>query len=1327
MKKIVHILFFCFLSFQMLATHSAGMELTYECLGNNNYEFTMKLIRFCGGVNVPDEYYLNVSSESCGLTETAILTKIGVGEDITPVCVGATTNCQDPNSPLPGYEQYIFKGVVTLDAPCEDWRAVVCDHSRNSDISTLVSPGSSSLCVYALVNNKNVGCNNSAQFLNNPNAFVCLNNNLCFNNTVIDPDGDVLTYELTEPLKCQISGGCYSNNYTDFNDLIPVDFNSSNLSAEDPFIFAPPIDFDPVSGNFCINPSGIEKTVVAMKVKEYRGGVLISEVIRDIQVVVFNCSNQVPQISGFNGSSSSATDTTTEVGNTISFDVQAFDPDGQGINMTTANLPNGSSFTINQNTGTFSWTPTINDIGIHCFTVEVNDLSSANCDYFLTASKSFCIEVFECLNNDLEIELSALNFCANDSVFDLTTNPAIGNNVWMAQGVVNNNQYDPSQVTSGLDTLTLINTLGACSKTFSEIIEVFALAQANATASDSAVCLGATVHLGVSGLPTGSEGGLYTFEWSHDSILNDPTSISPIAQIDEPTTFYVSITDLITGCVTTDSVFIDIYAHLPVAQVSAQDTLCFGGSIVLEGQNISFPSNTDSFAWYFNADTLPSGNAQLSFTGSSEGWMVLEITNDVGCSDLDSVFLSAADAPILQFSEDSLCSSGSMLIGTDMQINAGTAPYTYNWDLSQVGLITDSDSVIVLSPLFSGWITLEVSDAKGCMALDSQYISTQTNLVAHSNDLNAQACVGDDVIIGGSPSVTGGTPPYQYQWYTTQMLSDYTSPNPSTVGLQNNGLFVLEVTDNDGCVDLDSLELLFNTNAPIVEAGFGEDTLCTSSDIMLGGSPTVIGGNGPFQISWSPSGSLDLANSLNPIASPNQTNVLYTLSVVDADGCLSQDQVYVTFNLNGVIAQASDADTLCSAGTILLGMDDVAQGGIPPYDYQWMPEGLFTDPTHQSQVLSGIADTLVFLNVTDLIGCSDLDWVYISSDNNGLTADAGGQNGDLCATGLIDLGGNPSANAGVAPYTYQWYTQNTPLNDNALSNPTANITQDDFFTLQVIDAQNCQDVDTVYVNLSEMQIDAGFGHDTLCIVSEQQLGGNPTVQLGTPPYSYEWSSDSLGVFADSQNPFITYQGNQMYTLQVIDAVGCISYDSVYIAWQEINASFTPFYQDQIIPAEVEFLNTSVSSSNNALNYIWDFGDSTFSDLENPDHLYTSDQHMTVFLVAYLDSNQFCADTFGYTLSLYPSSQIVVPNVFTPNGDGFNDAFQVDNQGIDVFECILYNRWGTEIYRFDELNNSWDGRAYSGEKLPDGTYFYSIEASGHDGKELSLKGAFSLLR
>jgi len=112
------------------------------------------------------------------------------------------------------------------------------------------------------------------------------------------------------------------------------------------------------------------------------------------------------------------------------------------------------------------------------------------------------------------------------------------------------------------------------------------------------------------------------------------------------------------------------------------------------------------------------------------------------------------------------------------------------------------------------------------------------------------------------------------------------------------------------------------------------------------------------------------------------------------------------------------------------------------------------------------------------------------------------------------------------------------------------------------------------------------------------------------------------------------------------------------------------------------------------------------------------------------SNAACppsADSVTIAVISCEPSSLIIPNVFTPNGDGSNDYFTVEGTNLKSVEGTIFNRWGQVMYSWDNVRGSWDGRTTSGSEAPDGTYFYIIKALGEDGTEYVEKGGFSLIR
>ena len=92
-----------------------------------------------------------------------------------------------------------------------------------------------------------------------------------------------------------------------------------------------------------------------------------------------------------------------------------------------------------------------------------------------------------------------------------------------------------------------------------------------------------------------------------------------------------------------------------------------------------------------------------------------------------------------------------------------------------------------------------------------------------------------------------------------------------------------------------------------------------------------------------------------------------------------------------------------------------------------------------------------------------------------------------------------------------------------------------------------------------------------------------------------------------------------------------------------------------------------------------------------------------------------------------SSNLSIPNVFTPDADGINDLFLISYSDITTFTCTIYDRWGIEIYQWADITKGWDGKYRNGKLCTDGAYYYIVEAKGIDGVNYKKAGFITLLR
>lgn len=358
--RLLSLFSLCFLFVTTVkASHAVGAEISYECLGPNQYRVYLKFYRDCSGVSAGSSHTVTYSSASCGVSSSISLSQVGSAIDITPVCPTQSTSCGGGSGY--GVEEYVYRGILNLPPGCgNDWVLGWSICCRNYGITTLGSPGGQSMYVSSLLDNTLTPCNTSPSFQNPPAAMFCANQASLYNPGAVDADGDSLVFSLAN---CRQNAGGSVGYNGGFSGVNPLSTTSG-------------ITIDPQTGAIAFTPSQTQIGVLCVRVEEYRNGVKIGEIVRDIQFNVVTCNNNPPVLTGMNGTTDF--DTTICVGANLCFNINSFDPNGDPMVLTWNNgIPGGSLF-FTGNGGTspsaqFCWSPTPADAGSHFFTITVED------------------------------------------------------------------------------------------------------------------------------------------------------------------------------------------------------------------------------------------------------------------------------------------------------------------------------------------------------------------------------------------------------------------------------------------------------------------------------------------------------------------------------------------------------------------------------------------------------------------------------------------------------------------------------------------------------------------------------------------------------------------------------------------------------------------------------------------------------------------------------------------------------------------------------------------------------------------------------------------
>lgn len=127
------------------------------------------------------------------------------------------------------------------------------------------------------------------------------------------------------------------------------------------------------------------------------------------------------------------------------------------------------------------------------------------------------------------------------------------------------------------------------------------------------------------------------------------------------------------------------------------------------------------------------------------------------------------------------------------------------------------------------------------------------------------------------------------------------------------------------------------------------------------------------------------------------------------------------------------------------------------------------------------------------------------------------------------------------------------------------------------------------------------------------------------------------------------------------------------------------------------------------SHVWYFTDTDSSLVGSPGFTFSDKGDYTV---KHIISNEYgCSDTLVRGLRVM--DYLEVPNVFTPNNDGYNDVFTVKTNGLNSYLFSVYTRSGTLVYRSEAATITWDGRSLSGHEMKNGIYYFTIRQTGGD--------------
>jgi len=766
------------------------------------------------------------------------------------------------------------------------------------------------------------------------------------------------------------------------------------------------------------------------------------------------------------------------------------------------------------------------------------------------------------------------------------------------------------------------------------------------------------------------------------------------------------------------------------------DPLCNGSSDGIISLSITNGTAPYQINWTVASDITSLNNYNI--TGLGAGSYSIVINDFNGCSYSQNTQL--IDPPVLSANINitsnhngyAVSCFGSLNGSAQVIVTGGTPDYSYLWSNSASSQTSQS-----ANNLSAGNHSVTVTDSNGCTVSANIYLTQpeQLNISAVVN--NNVSCYG---FSDGSATATanGGVPGYNFSW----------NDPFGTVGPNANqlpyGTWTVSVTDQNYCSAQTQVTISQppQLNASVVSNNvrcFGE----SNGYIIVTASGGTVGTEG-YNYLWNISGNGNVPYAQNLVAGS------YTVIVSDLNNCSLSVTTQIT-QPDPLIVTLSTMPVVCgfSQGVV---QANVA-GGTPSYSYLWsnnsnvpvqqnVSSGAYSVTVNDSNGCSAAGETFVAtqgtlsLNITELspISCYGVSDGALSVTSNGANpvnylwsneqtsalimnipagfyyvtaSDAWGCSGSanynliqpnqiLISFETVNVkcyGGNDGSlnvipSGGVIPYSYYW---NIGSGNQMIQNLTA-----DVYVVTVTDAHGCSNSGQATVSQPQSPLNITYTLGDVKCYGNADGFINVTAVGGTPNYSYFWQNGNYN--SNMTNLQNLYAGE--YYLSVTDINNC-TFDTTFVISEPAPISATYSYQSpSCIGNNNGYIEVHVVGGTYPYTFIWNNGYSPVGNIESLVQGY--------YLITVVDANECEYVLNPITLTDVDEECLKIPNAFTPNEDGVNDTWIIENIHLYPNAYIhVYNRWGQIIFEAKGSDDPWDGK-FNGRYVPVGTYLYIIE-------------------
>jgi gliding motility-associated-like protein len=545
-----------------------------------------------------------------------------------------------------------------------------------------------------------------------------------------------------------------------------------------------------------------------------------------------------------------------------------------------------------------------------------------------------------------------------------------------------------------------------------------------------------------------------------------------------------------------------------------------------------------------------------------------------------------------------------------------------------------------------------------------------------------------DIICAGEPiqfvnTSIGGT---SFEWFFGD-LNSTDEENPeyiyATPGEWEVMLIASDVSGSGGCLEPDTaFATLFIQETP--------NPLIDEVPVLCLGEELTLQAYGSDALIWQPDPTLSDLTVSNPLASPVETT---TYTVEDSNDC-GTETASVTVEVEIIETDVTSNQSICIGDVIEL---EVTGGESAT----WSPIGGLGSPSDLQTTASPAETTTYTATILSEAGCISEETVTISV----VSSFPGGQTYpavSLCAGQGVFL----SAADGD---TYLWSPADLVSNE-LVQNPYVTPTENTTFTVSI--ANICGfGTDTVSVELVTPTA-TGTGGGWMC-------RGETMILSCSEGVNYTWSPAALVANPYAQTTEVFPLETTTFTVYVTDGFGCQGSTEMEVnVWQ-------PPYVNAGPDREVDWLDrVRLFGSSDADSMWWSPSDwLSCIDCPTPE---VDVQGPSWFTLETISPEGCTASDSVFIDVFYP---VYVPNAFSPNNDGVNDAFIVEGLEPRGYRLEIFNRWGDLLFFSENPEEPWLGQNQleaSEYFVPDGVYIWRLRYEMRDGPRL-LDGTVTLLR